>query len=70
MKQKAGLGPECRELWEKVLEHAKQCAIACSHGEPDSSPIRESDIESFAFDALPNIAKQKKVSVFISFSHN
>lgn len=79
LKQKAGLGPDCKSLWQKVIDHAaKSAAItsgasslknqaAASSGDDgvkkemlDYNLIRESDVESFAFDILPNIVKQTR----------
>ncbi|KAJ3301210.1 hypothetical protein HDV03_001196 [Kappamyces sp. JEL0829] len=41
LKAKAGLGPECRALWEKVIGQGQ-----------------ETDIDTYDFDQLPNIAKK------------
>ena len=57
LKQKAGLGPQCRDLWQKVLEHARKSAIESTGGD-----IKESDIESFPFESLPNFNKVKQVN--------
>ena len=78
LKQKAGLGPDCKSLWQKVIDHAAKSAaitsgasllnkqVAASDDDAvkkevlDYSLIRESDVESFAFDVLPNIVKQSR----------
>ena len=48
LKQKAGIGAECRALWERVIR------------EGGAGEAREVDIEAFCFEQLPNFIPVKK----------